>query len=82
MKSIEPIENFKDNQTFISIIICQFLFGSLINEKNISSIGLKYDENKYRYDNHYWHWIGHTKFSSKAKSSFEGYDIKLPGTLL
>ena len=82
LKSIEPIEKFKDNKTFISIIICQFLFGSLINEKNISSIGLKYDENKYRYDNHYWHWIGHTKFSSKAKSSFDGYDINLPSTLL
>lgn len=82
LNSIEPIEKFKENETFISIIICQFLFGSLINKKNISSIGLKYDENKFRYNNHYWHWIGHTKFSSKAKSSFDEYDINLPTTIL
>lgn len=82
LKSIEPIENFKYYDHFISIIICQFLFASLIKEKNISAVALKYGAQKFRYDNHYWHWIGQTKFSSSAKSSFKEYNIKLPGTLL
>jgi hypothetical protein len=77
LESIEPIEEFKKNKTFISIIICQFLFGSLITEKNISSIGSKWNKNQIR-TNYYSHWYGYTKFSSEAKESFNGYPIKLP----
>lgn len=81
LESIEPIEEFKKNEAFISIIICQFLFGSLITEKNISSSDSRYFENAVRI-NRYAHWIGYSKFSSNAKAGFNGYSIKLPTTLL